>query len=167
MKRTMPRFVGTGGGVEKTELPESCCWGLNPGPRPYQGRALPLSYSSVRSIKPIGNAREDFPLYQLGIPSCVSRKPVGGPDTYCKAGEGNRTLVACLEGRCSTIELHPQRSTGYPHRPAPKWPGLPSGQGGIRTPVERSSPDLQSGAIGRSATCPPPPSPATEASGGT
>ena len=25
---------------------ESCCWGLNPGPRPYQGRALPLSYSS-------------------------------------------------------------------------------------------------------------------------
>ena len=24
-----------------------------------------------------------------------------------KAGEGNRTLVACLEGRSSTIELHP------------------------------------------------------------
>ena len=24
-----------------------------------------------------------------------------------QAGEGNRTLVACLEGRCSTIELHP------------------------------------------------------------
>src|SRR5207249_10458671 len=26
---------------------KSCCWGLNPGPRPYQGRALPLSYSSL------------------------------------------------------------------------------------------------------------------------
>jgi hypothetical protein len=25
-----------------------------------------------------------------------------------KAGEGNRTLVACLEGRGSTIELHPR-----------------------------------------------------------
>src|SRR5262245_4939463 len=25
-----------------------------------------------------------------------------------EAGEGNRTLVACLEGRSSTIELHPR-----------------------------------------------------------
>jgi hypothetical protein len=25
-----------------------------------------------------------------------------------KAGEGNRTLVICLEGRGSTIELHPR-----------------------------------------------------------
>jgi hypothetical protein len=28
------------------------------------------------------------------------------------AGEGNRTLVISLEGCCSTIELHPHRSTG-------------------------------------------------------
>src|SRR6266567_3993348 len=56
---------------------ESCCWGLNPGPRPYQGSALPLSYSSRF----------------ISLP---------------EAGDGNRTHVACLEGRCSTIELHPQ-----------------------------------------------------------
>src|SRR6185295_9040249 len=31
-------------------------------------------------------------------------------DPY-RAGEGNRTLVSCLEGRRSTIELHPRNQT--------------------------------------------------------
>ena len=57
---------------------------MNPGPRPYQGRALPLSYSSA-----------------------LPRR-----STPCRrAGEGNRTLVTCLEGRSSTIELHPQQNS--------------------------------------------------------
>src|SRR5438270_12643316 len=68
------------------QLTESCCWDLNPGPRPYQGRALPAE------------------LQQRGPssrPALLNKHPPG-------AGEGNRTLVACLEGRCSTIELHPR-----------------------------------------------------------
>src|SRR4051812_12392229 len=31
-----------------------------------------------------------------------------------KAGDGNRTHVACLEGRYSTIELHPREPRGHP-----------------------------------------------------
>src|SRR5437588_12949896 len=34
-----------------------------------------------------------------------------GVSTQGRAGEGNRTLVVCLEGRCSTIELHPRQNT--------------------------------------------------------
>jgi hypothetical protein len=36
---------------------ESCHWGLNPGPPPYQGGALPLSYGSGRS----SSARQSTP----------------------------------------------------------------------------------------------------------
>ena len=34
-------------GSKCPDLLNSCCWDLNPGPLPYQGSALPLSYSSV------------------------------------------------------------------------------------------------------------------------
>ena len=72
---------------------ESCFWGLNPGPRPYQGRALPLSYSSTPFIRAM-----------RGHPGFVHAARFKVPI----AGEGNRTLVTCLEGRSSTIELHPR-----------------------------------------------------------
>src|SRR5436190_18585036 len=42
--------------------------------------------------------------WRLRTPVCKRRQAASGG----QAGEGNRTLVACLEGRCSTIELHPQ-----------------------------------------------------------
>ena len=40
------------------------------------------------------------------------------------AGRGNRTLVACLEGKHSTIELYPRRAywkTGGAPSPRYKW----------------------------------------------
>src|SRR5262249_42470485 len=39
--------AGIGSVTQDCDSPESCWWGLNPRPRPYQGRALPLSYSSL------------------------------------------------------------------------------------------------------------------------
>ena len=74
---------------------ESCRWDLNPGPRPYQGRALPTEPRQrccVRDSRKPGS-------------SISSRPSSVGPAT--RAGDGNRTHVACLEGRYSTIELHP------------------------------------------------------------
>ena len=60
---------------------------LNPGPRPYQGRALPLSYSSrIRSIGLVPYAMERV--------------------------KGIEPSSTCLEGRSSTIELHPQSQDG-------------------------------------------------------
>src|SRR5260370_39447577 len=58
---------------------QSCCWGLNPGPRPYQGRALPLSYSST--------LRES---------------------TLRERATGLEPATSSLEGWSSTIELHPR-----------------------------------------------------------
>src|SRR5438132_4043033 len=84
-----------------------------------------------------------------------------------RAGDGNRTHVASLEGWGSTIELHPRtffdfsrlsveqrkrvRSLEYRNTENQKWN---NGQRGIRTPVGLSPSDLQSDAIGRSAICP-------------
>lgn len=48
-------------------------------------------------------------LYQLSYSSQI-RQRTKPTQTQIRAGEGNRTLVACLEGRSSTIELHPQSS---------------------------------------------------------
>src|SRR5262245_29803600 len=64
------------------------------------------------------------------------------------AGDGIRTRNIQL-GR---LELYQLSYTRGPTR----RPGGPevNGQGGIRTPVGRSPPDLQSGAFDRSATCP-------------
>src|SRR5262249_28523003 len=63
-------------------LKESCWWGLNPRPRPYQGRALPLSYSSLVA----------WPFLRL----------VGG-----ERAMRIELTTSCLEGRCSTVELRP------------------------------------------------------------
>ena len=81
-----------------------------------------------------------------------------------KAGGGNRTLVIGLEDRCSTIELHPRPPTFQApcsRRREHRFLGvlgwgcwLRIGQSRIRTCVGLSPPDLQSGAIGRSAICP-------------
>lgn len=88
------------------------------------------------------------------------------------AGEGNRTLVIGLEDRCSTIELHPRHGEKkgksnprdrraaflafdlFHHTATEGGQTAVIGQSRIRTCVELSSPDLQSGAIGRSAICP-------------
>lgn len=84
----------------------SCCWDLNPGPPPYQGGALPTELqqrvlSVVRS-----------PLVAVRCITFVRRVRLstghGLRSTDKQAGEGNRTLVTCLEGRSSTIELHPR-----------------------------------------------------------
>ena len=78
-----------------------------------------------------------------------------------RAGEGNRNLIADLEGRCSTIELHPQTWSGYrvhgggyfaAVRRAPDEPGAgsshaeppvrppSSGHSPAKTPHEHSQP---------------------------
>lgn len=73
--------------------PKSCRWDLNPGPRPYQGRALPT--------EPRQRVRcQRFPGGRL--------KEEDQPAARREAGDGNRTHTACLEGRDSTIELHPR-----------------------------------------------------------
>ena len=90
--------------------PESCRWDLNPGPRPYQGRALPTEPRQhvirVDSGRSLGG-----PDPPRSPPAASSRRPPRRP----RAGDGNRTHVACLEGRYSTIELHP-RGTSSPGR---------------------------------------------------
>ena len=68
-----------------------------------------------------------------------------------KAGDGNRTHVACLEGRYSTIELHPRflrtradlsiRILSIPF-------GIDMGGAGFE-PAKALPPDLQSGPFGR------------------
>jgi hypothetical protein len=88
--------------------PKSCRWDLNPGPRPYQGRALPTEPRQ----QPIRRSFSKVPI--RARPTLLdfaqgSRR--GGPDFRPRdprAGDGNRTHVACLEGRYSTIELHPR-----------------------------------------------------------
>lgn len=102
-----------------------------------------------------------------------------------KAGEGNRTLVTCLEGRSSTIELHPHPASlrvPQSHRIKVQAPGIAVHRfrvslekdcdfatldsvtvsywaGRDSNPRRDNPPDLQSGAIGRSATCPSGPFP--------
>ena len=41
-----------------------------------------------------------------------------------EAGRGNRTLVFSLEGYCSTIELHPRRTTAGSSKREPRHPGF-------------------------------------------
>ena len=99
----------------------------------------------------------------------LSRSWTFPPDFPWEAGEGNRTLVIGLEDRCSTIELHPRKNhpgcTGQffrrrfrgcfsPRLIRLEGKSAPNGQSRIRTCVGLSPPDLQSGAIGRSAICP-------------
>src|SRR6185295_2984361 len=44
---------------------------------------------------------------------------INHPTDASRAGEGNRTLVSCLEGRRSTIELHPRHQTPAFLKPVP------------------------------------------------
>jgi hypothetical protein len=85
-----------------------------------------------------------------------------------RAGDGNRTHVACLEGRYSTIELHPRpvrlhnpESSGatrgsspmvtHPPDRAPirSMPGAGDMGGAGFEPAKAVPPDLQSGPFGR------------------
>src|SRR5438874_13809741 len=77
----------------------SCCWDLNPGPPPYQGGALPTELQQRFGHLSAVN----YPLFVVKPFASDHRQRT----TDNQAGEGNRTLVACLEGRSSTIELHP------------------------------------------------------------
>ena len=91
--------------TKKPKPTESCRWDLNPGPRPYQGRALPTEprqQGFVSSdVARLGSFRlSDRPSFDVASRSFAAR-------TERRAGDGNRTHVACLEGRYSTIELHP------------------------------------------------------------
>src|ERR1700758_3823336 len=89
------------------DRPKSCRWDLNPGPRPYQGRALPTE-----------------PRQRPRWLSAPSIGPAAGPPAS-EAGDGNRTHVACLEGRYSTTELHPREFPALPSGTAgeiPPWP---------------------------------------------
>ncbi len=78
--------------------PESCRWDLNPGPRPYQGRALPTEPRQHGSDR----------MSRLSTRRPTFRLPAASSASPPRAGDGNRTHVACLEGRYSTIELHPR-----------------------------------------------------------
>src|SRR5437867_9083288 len=76
--------------------PKSCCWGLNPGPRPYQGRALPLSYSSLWHASWLSSSCSPGPARRRSGKNLQEKRVMGIEPT--------RT---CLEGRCSAFELHP------------------------------------------------------------
>ena len=116
-----PTFTPEPSGSRPQE-PESCRWDLNPGPRPYQGRALPteprqqvdrsvilVPFDPVRRRR---SARPRRPPRRLDTPATSSTlrrlPPRPGSPLRGRAGDGNRTHVACLEGRYSTIELHPR-----------------------------------------------------------
>jgi hypothetical protein len=132
--------------------PQSCRWDLNPGPRPYQGRALPTEprqhgvpcVVSPRSLVPslacssggvacpasgrlvLPCGRSCRPLVIAGLVSLPHVTPVR-PARFTpssRAGDGNRTHVACLEGRYSTIELHPPGSLVSPAGPGLRVPFL-------------------------------------------
>jgi hypothetical protein len=106
---------------------------LNPGPRPYQGRALPTEprqqafcvYFAMRFLP-----RDRGDLVFVSSVHSSRRDPLssGQPLPGGRAGDGNRTHVACLEGRYSTIELHP---------PGTLWSG--SGRGGSGEAAPRVS----------------------------
>src|SRR4051794_35263443 len=72
--------------------------------------------------RPSGDAAARPSLFQIPPPPAPANRPASG------AGEGNRTLIASLEGWSSTIELHPRihlsfgpdptrQSTGRSHDP--------------------------------------------------
>src|SRR5262249_39595563 len=75
--------------VTSRERTQSCCWGLNPGPRPYQGRALPLSYSSACSSafpcpERVKGIEPSSPAWKAGaLPLSYTRKPIHD----CKTAE--------------------------------------------------------------------------------
>src|ERR1700722_21015287 len=104
---------------------KSCCWDLNPGPRPYQGSALPAElqqrgpyHETIMLRMPpapgkgqnASRPRQPFCLL-WHVPSphapaafgfCLSAASL----LHLKAGDGNRTHVASLEGWGFTIKLH-------------------------------------------------------------
>src|SRR5208282_6100759 len=66
-----------------------------------------------------------------------------------RAGDGNRTHIACLEGRCSTTELHP-REIQSPPRSFNAVHAVVINMGGAGfEPAKAVPPDLQSGPFGR------------------
>ena len=107
------------------------------------------------------------PMCARGTGGRIGRCPSDGEDVACKslfyqrnygiaagAGEGNRTLVFSLEGCCSTIELHPRRSscrTGFSGKREPSltcarlpdqqwWRGLDSNQRRLSQRIYSPSP---------------------------
>ena len=55
------------------------------------------------------------------------------------AGDGNRTRVACLEGRKSTTDLHRRRWPGLPCKEAPALPVFPGRQKQKEEDIRRAS----------------------------
>ncbi len=135
--------------------PESCHWDSNPGPRPYQGRALPTEpwqrdFVRSRAVQgSFGLVWEGFAARQLGCvrdgafelagsrstpgsrpgPAPLRSSHRGAVRRPPRAGDGNRTHVACLEGRGSTIELHPRRAPSDFRHAAADRNGV---EGGVR-----------------------------------
>ena len=111
---------------------KSYWWDLNPRPRPYQGRALPaeLQQQNNRYAAPNGPSfthnlyakpllrslraqPEEAQQDNLRLPKLPAYRPDARQNFPKKtdrhrAGDGNRTHVASLEGWNSTIELRPQ-----------------------------------------------------------
>ncbi len=152
----------------------SCCWDLNPGPRPYQGRALPLSHSSTSCACPMASSgRTEQPRRARRRPaafdsaaadahasSAVKSAPIYGNAQALsssrspkKAGDGNRTHMTGLEGQGSTIELRPPALAQV--RPPAKslddaaGPRAEMGGGGFEPPKATPA-DLQSAPFDRS-----------------
>ena len=116
----------------------SCCWGLNPGPLPYQGSALPLSYSSLvrglfAAVTVAGKGRVGGP---------IQRFTAGTASTRSGAGDGNRTHVCSLEGCRSTIELRPRCRSARRTSWSGELRGAPTRRGGNLPPraAPRGSP---------------------------
>src|SRR4051794_30098791 len=86
--------------------PKSCRWDLNPGPRPYQGRALPTEPRQHCSMNLESPSDRPVSLLAAMFPG----RPPGIPRSGEKGGDGNRPHAACLEGGGSPTELPPRRS---------------------------------------------------------
>ena len=129
---------------------ESCYWGLNPGPLPYQGSALPLSYSSGSFSSTAGDGIRTRNI-QLGrLELCqLSYTRTRIFDCRLSIADSQHSCNPLLSSRPAGESQHANRT--FIDRQSAI---LEAGQGGIRTPVGRSPPDLQSGAFDRSATCP-------------
>jgi hypothetical protein len=133
---------------------------LNPWPRPYQGRALPLSYSSEHGLPAIKTHSEKAHSTTLTTKHKTHNKQnrnlptkMGDP-TSTGAGEGNRTLTTSLEGWGSTVELHPltylKLLENQPEKPVKKRSiHIQVGEAGFE-PAKALPLDLQSSPFGHS-----------------
>ncbi len=149
----------------------SCCWDLNPGPRPYQGRTLPaeLQQQRVFDFRPLALSFEaedrklitDDSQRVKGIePSPPAWKAGALPLSYTRRGElfgsqhpvaGQGNLGGPFDwpgGRLEQIVLVSLRRSHFWLRAGSRRRVASVGRTGFE-PVKAEPPDLQSGPVGR------------------